>query len=355
MNKSSTRTTIRILPLTSGVLLALGSLVTHAEPVAGAEAAQVYGQARLHVLNRSDDFGTSGTGTSLQSYSSRLGVKGNIKTNIEGVDAFYKMEMLYDTTDAVSGDNLKGRDALAGLKGNFGSIKVGRLSVAYKGTLTKIDPWNDSEMQSRGFGGKQGSSALHSSYFNKALEYVSPKMGGVTLAAWTSQQFDNTTTLGTLHNAGPIKEFEGGSASGVGLKYDADNLFVGVDMIDINADNITNAKLANDSGMQIGARYKMGSVSVAGFYEDVEDIGLGKNTWLNVIYKQGNTRYIAGYGTNTDARRFNNEESATYNVGAVYSLNKTSQLFAAYNSRSEDNSGNDFNTITAGLNLKFGY
>ncbi|MFN2337641.1 MAG: porin [Gammaproteobacteria bacterium] len=354
MTTKQSQQAFRILPLAGCVLFAIGGTpALAADPVPGGPAAQVYGQARLHLLNRSDDFGTAGNGTALQSYASRIGVKGSFPTGIENVEAFYTLEMLYDTSDAIDDSDLRGRDAFAGLRGSFGSVKAGRLSTAYKSTLTKIDPWNDSEMQSRGFGGRQGSSALHSSYFNKAIEYATPKFNGVTLAGWASLQFDDTNAR--LHNAGPLTAYEGGSASGLGVKYENDSLFVGADLIDIDADTITNANLANDTGYQIAGRYKMGAFSVAALYEDVEDIGLGKNTWFNVIYKQGAMRYTAGYGMNRDALRFNNEDIDTFNIGAIYNLNKTSELFAAYNHRSEDNANLDFKTFTVGMNLKFGY
>lgn len=86
--------------------------------------------------------------------------------------------------------------------------------------------------------------------------------------------------------------------------------------------------------------------------EDIEDIGLGKNLWVNGIYRIGKTRVIASYGQNRDALYYGEKDIDTWSLGAKYDLTDKSELFAAYVTRDE---GDDrYNTITVGVNAKFG-
>lgn len=328
------------------------------------KALQVYGQMRVSIDSVDDDTGTN-DGTDVNSNASRIGMKGEFDIDISNTKAIYKAELRYETTDAVSGDfdstagknrskQVEFRDAYAGLKGkHWGRLRVGRLSTEYKTTLTSIDPWNDNIPQSRS-GGRQGSSELHSSYFNSAIDYKSPTFGNTYLSAFYVTKSDGSTQ--SLHNTGTLKNYRGGTASGIGIKYKTKSLFLSADYIDMDAETITKTGLLNDSGWQVAGRFKTGPFSVAALYEDVEDLGLGKNTYINGIYKIGNTRIILGYGTNTDSLVYGNDDYTNTSIGAKYSLGKKSELFAAYNNRTNDTTDNkDIASITVGMNIKFGY
>lgn len=333
----------------AAITLCTGSAVAAAAE-ADDNAVQVYGELRLSVDNNSDDFGDGKKGTSISSNSSRLGVKGRMPTTLEGIDLFYQAEMQYGAAADVN-QEVKWREGYAGLKGGFGSIRLGRLSTAYKSTLTKIDPWNDNIPQSRGASGTQGSSALHSSYFNNAVDYVTPSFGGLTASIWAASEFDNSTAM--LHNAGPLTNYTGGTATGFGLRYAKGALFASADIIDMNADQVGSANMDNGNGSQLALRYAFSdNLSAALFYEDVEDLGLGKNTYANGIYKVGKMRWIATYGTNRDATQFS-DDSDTWSVGGKFGLTKKSELLAAYNARKVGDK--EFNSITLGVNAKFGY
>ncbi|MDZ7802722.1 porin [Thiohalophilus sp.] len=331
-----------------------------AVPAMSAQAADnevnVYGQIRLSVDNNSDDFGAGSEGTGMKSNSSRLGVKGSMPTTLSGTDLIYKAEIRYGAADEKTAE-IEWREGYGGLKGSWGKLRAGRLSVHYKTSGTKIDPWTDNIPQGRQ-SSKQGMSSLHSSYFNNALEYITPKFGNLSAGVWHSMQFDGETgaptdKVGTIHNAGPINKYKGGTASGAGVRYTDKNWFVSADVLDIDADSVTSANMANGSGSQLAVRYKSGPFSIAAFYEDVEDLGLGTNTYLNGIYRVGHTRLIATLGSNSDATQFGNQDIDTWSLGAKYDLTKKSELFAAFNSR--DEGANTFDTFTVGLNAKFGY
>jgi|GEM_PF-3279259 len=324
------------------------------------KAVQVYGQARVTADFTDNDTGRDGT--EIVSNASRIGVKGEMPTSIADTALFYQAELRYETTDDVNGGpgtatgtkQVEFREGFAGLKGNWGKVRLGRLSTGYKKTGTKIDPWTDNVPQARG-GGRQGMSELHSSYFNNAIDYETPKFGGgFTGNAWYSTRFDNSPK--GIHNAGAATNFKGGQAGGVGIKYNAGPLFVGVDWIDIDADSIAGGGVSNDSAWQIGARYKVqDNLSFAGMYEDSEDLGLGKNWYLNGIYRIGHTRLIAAYGESNDRVANGNKDWNNWSIGAKYDLTKKSELLAAWNRRTDDTDNLDFDTFTIGVNAKFGY
>jgi hypothetical protein len=342
------------------------------------KAVQLYGQLRLSADSYSDDFGkgtvtgtaaTGGKGTTIKSNASRFGIKGEIPTALADTSMIYQAEVLYGAADNTSNE-IQWREGFGGLKGGWGQARLGRLDVLYKTTLTNIDPWNDNAPQSRGFSGVQGSSALHASYFTNTAEYISPSFNGFKAGAWISKQLDDETS--NIHDAGPISNYLGGEAKGLGVKFDSGPWFVGADWIDVNADRIgtlssagvftANTKMHDDAGWQIAGRYKAEAWSVAALYEDVEKLGLGKNIYLNGMYKLGNTTLIATYGQNRDATQFSNRDIGTWSLGAKYALTKDSELFAAWVDRSEDaylapaaTPAKDYQIFTLGINAKFGY
>lgn len=322
---------------------------------ANSKALKVYGQARVSIDSKSGDVSD---GTSIVSNASRIGMKGELPSGWGDSNLIYQAELRYETTDSatgIAGKNVEFREGYGGLKSKtWGKVRLGRLGVGYKSSLTKIDPWNDNAPQSRS-GGRQGSSELHSSYFNNAIEYVTPKIGsGLTGNAWYASEFDNSTK--PLHNTGTLKNLVGGNAGGVGAKYKNGPLFLAADFIDISADDTSGKPgLKNDSGYQVSGAYKFGPFSVAGLYEDVEDIGLGTNTYVNGIYTIGKNRIIAAYGQNRDGAVYGNKDWNNWSLGVKRKLNKKSEVFVAYNSRQDDTAGLDDNTFTTGINVKFGY
>jgi len=324
------------------------------------KALQAYGQMRVSIDSVDDDT-KKNDGTDINSNASRIGLKGEFDTALSGTQAIYQAELRYETTDSVNGADgskqVEFREGYAGLKGKkWGKLRLGRLSVAYKNTLTSIDPWNDNIPQSRA-GGRQGSSEFHSSYLNSTVDYRSPTFANTYVSVFYATKSDGSTQA--LHNTGTLKNYIGGNASGVGLKYKTKSLFLAADYMNMDAETVdttTKPGLSNGDSWQVAGRFKVGGFSVAAFYEDVESLGLGKNTYVNGIYKIGNTRVILGYGTNTDNLVYGKDDYSNVSIGAKYDLGKKSELFAAYNNRSNDTTDNkDVASITVGMNIKFGY
>ncbi len=331
------------------------------------ELVQVYGQARVSVDHRSGDW-NGDDGTAINSNASRIGVKGGMPTSLSDIRLIYQAELRYETTDYVNGGpgsdtsakQVEFREAYAGLQSDsWGKLRLGRLSTGYKKTGTTIDPWTDNAPQARS-GGRQGMSELHSSYFNNASDYETPKFfGGLSGNAWYATQFDDTNK--PIHNTGTLRRYIGGQAGGVGLKYKTDTIFLGADWLEINAEDITRTGLANGNAWQVAGRYTFGpfngnqKLSASAFYEDADDLGLGTNLYGNLIYYIDKFRIIGAYGQNRDGVVYGDKDWDNWSLGVKYALTKKSELLAAWNHRIDDTGNKDFNTLTVGINAKFGY
>ncbi len=330
---------------------------------------QVYGQARVSGDFVSDEAGSDGT--EIVSNASRIGIRGELGSKLPGTSIIYMTELRYETTDEVDGVDSKDvefREGYAGLKGNWGTVRVGRLSNEYKKSGTAIDPWTDNAPQARS-GGRQGMSELHSAYINNSVDYVSPRFGGgFTASVWYSTRFDDSEKR--PFNAGATRNFQGGTLGGVGLKYKSGPVFLALDWQDIDADtvdldgdgrgdidaDIGGRGVQNGDAWQAVARYTFNpSISFSALYEDAEDIGLGKHLYLNTIYTLGRTRLIAAYGRTEDRRANGNFDWVNWSLGAKHMITDKSEIFAAWNRRRNDSLNLDSDTFTVGANIKFGY
>ena len=109
------------------------SLSTFADPIT------LYGRANVS-LQLSDE--GNGNFSDVASNASRAGIKGDLALE-NGMSVIYQIEWEVDLADLSGSDNIKSRDQYVGLKGEFGTVYLGR-----KNTFTKVysvgaDAFND--------------------------------------------------------------------------------------------------------------------------------------------------------------------------------------------------------------------
>lgn len=314
-------------------------------------------------------------GTELKSNASRFGLSGSLDTTLENTKLIYKADVQYTAVgnnsdgkgEGDSGDGaLYLRDAYAGLKHkDLGRVRMGRFTVGYKSSYTKIDPWTDHILQARDKG-QQGASNLNSNYFNYAVDYTSPKMNGFQVNAHYSVMADEN--MDSLHNSGKLKDMAGGSAHGFGVKYFNGGLRLTADTVTLDSENdlgvtgpsgVNNGKAKNGTANKVSARYKFKSTgtSIAGMYEDVTDINLGENMFAVVTQKVGKHGLLtATVGTNKasdDNAYSQDDDSIHYALGAKYKLTKKSALIAGWNTYERGDA--EAMAFTVGIDAKFGY
>ncbi len=111
--------------------------------------AKVYGRFNVALDSQKDeiglDFGNAGeTSWKLRdaNNSSRFGVKGKDDLGIAGLEGFYQMEWGVDP-DGDESSPFSERNIFVGIKGGFGSLKIGKYDTLVKDAGAKVDLFND--------------------------------------------------------------------------------------------------------------------------------------------------------------------------------------------------------------------
>ncbi|UJF24286.1 porin [Suttonella sp. R2A3] len=136
----------------------------------------------------------------LQTTTSKIGVKGTEDLG-NGLQAFFKFEGTGALADS--------RYAYIGLKGDFGTVTIGRQDSVWKLATTYNDIFNDVY-----FKGHMGTGRVP-----KAISYVSPSMGGLNLAGAIILDGD-ASVIKTSDNKGV-------DAYQIGALYNNNGLFAG--------------------------------------------------------------------------------------------------------------------------------
>ncbi|HCT42019.1 MAG TPA: hypothetical protein DF427_12895 [Moraxellaceae bacterium] len=151
-------------------LLALAVTAALAAPLAAQAAPTVYGQLNMSVdLVDWDDGTDDGQDFEVNSNSSRLGVKGE-EALTNGYSAVYKIEFGVEG-DVASG--VSGRDRYLGLKGNWGTVKLGAYDSPLKTSQGMVDQFNDMTYTD------MGNFVTGENRLNNVIGYESPKIADV--------------------------------------------------------------------------------------------------------------------------------------------------------------------------------
>lgn len=218
-------------------LLALAIGATLALPMAAQAAPTVYGQLNLSVDYVSEDDGLN-TPTSeteeaqVNSNSSRLGVKGEEALG-NGLSAVYMAEW------AVSGDtagttDLTGRDRFLGLKGAFGTVKLGAYDSPLKDSQGGVDQFNDMNLLD------MGNFLTGENRLDNVIGYESPKIA------------DLLTVNAALQSGEETGAFAGDDDDGVSVAVaiETGGLYVGVAMDNNVVDGLANDIVDDNFGPQ---------------------------------------------------------------------------------------------------------
>ena len=238
---------------------------------------KVYGAIRTSVLLAGEKGGADLGG--VVNNASRLGVKGSYGEE-GGLTGFFNIQEGVET-DANGGSGFENRFAMAGVKGGFGTVVVGRLSSPYKMAGLKVDPFYDTSAGTGNGGSNYGLSSLTNGWLNNVVGYISPKFGGgfsANLVAVLGEN-DNDSLL-------PGDDGKGENFFNPGITYSSNGITAGVQHItELEATRLT-----------LG--YKAGSYSAGVSYEDnAGGIDGAEAIYLAGSYKMGKSTLAASYGT----------------------------------------------------------
>ncbi len=198
-------------------LLALAIGAAFALPMAAQAAPTVYGQLNLSVDKVSTNAPGGADNWQVNSNSSRLGVMGDEALG-SGLSAVYKAEWGVSGDTAATPD-LVGRDRYLGLKGGFGTVRLGAYDSPLKTSQGMVDQFNDMTFTD------MANYIVGDNRLNNAIGYTSPKLGDVVTLNAVIQPGEDATgvksdsRLANAFSASAVFE-QGGLYAALGMDKD---------------------------------------------------------------------------------------------------------------------------------------
>jgi predicted porin len=269
------------------IALAVAGALT--APIVAQADATLYGSLRVKVENMKDQE------LNVADNASRIGIKGSVDTNIDGVKAIYQGEWKVNTADGAAFG--AGRLAYVGLTGGFGTAAVGQQWTPYYSMVTGATDILDGNSTAP----TQGVGRL-----GNMIAYITPEMGGFKAAAGMIADNDADGKDTDAYNIAASYTVAGFTA----------------------AASLLAIETAPDSDQTaVSLAYANGPVYVAALYQDFE--ALDDNAWeLAGSYAFGDTKLLANY-TTLDSLK-------TYGVEVQHQLGKQARVFANYNVANND-------------------
>ncbi len=285
----------------------------------------VYG--KVHVSATSYDDGAE-SDVEISSNSSRLGFKGDYELD-GGMTAIWKFESGLDVTEG--NGSFSARNRYLGLKGGFGTVKIGRHDTPMKSVASKMVYFGDTVGDRRSVMG-QGSDG--SNDFNERatsmIMYTTPKMGGFSgTLLYTPDNEDNANndrdnelvSVGANFATGGLKlmaayedqSFDDGTSQDgfrLGGSYGFDVFEVKAIYESLDGDFAAN----NRDAYGLGGSMKFGANKVMLQWMSADDSDVGNDAvdfWaLGLSHKLGKATEIYGMYATLD-----NDDAATYSLG----------------------------------------
>lgn len=318
----------------------------------------------------------SNGGQGMESSNSYFGFRGSEDLG-GGMSAIFQLEGAFGVDDGTSPKNvLFNRDTFLGLKGNFGTLKLGgRMDTVYKTLADQIgffgaasgNTVSASNILAQGGFGTSANERFHERPANTVL-YASPDMAGFqALLGYSLGEVANSRTLGNIYSVGG--KYDRGPVY-LALAYEQHvGLFGGSNNVPTGLSNLTNAAAeSKDSSVRATARYAFRTgtqveIDVArtkldetgglrGHFENYShnsmllsaEQKLGLWTLAGSIGRSqaGSCTLVGGVACSTGGL-----EATMSNLGAAYSLSKRTRLFALYSNMHNGYSANFSNAGSA--------
>lgn len=342
-----------------------------APAIALADGPTLYGKLNVSLDSIDTDTGAAATSTDnfqLNSNASRIGIKGDAETGIQGLKGLYYAEFGVDVDDGTG--PFTQRNIYAGLKGGFGTLRLGKIDTPLKDAQGKVDQFNDlaADIANLTAGETRASNSIY---------YSSPKIaGGLTLnlALYPGEGVDGDNADGDNNTATDVEEGIADSLS-ASVVWEKDALYAAL-AIDQNGSGSGNlAGFTDINGATTGTPsvadivravvvYKADAFEVGALYQAAGDVGdatdAGEDTALVVsgAYKLDKWKFKAQYGANTGdvSNAAADRERTITALGADYALGKSTTLFgywAEVNNDPESAARPITTVVSIGLDQKF--
>lgn len=218
--------------------------------IAQAADVQVYGRAHLSgdVLGDGSDYGLN-----VSSNSSRFGVRASHEI-APGLEAFVQLEQSVRFDQG--GGNFATRDSFAGVRGDWGQLRVGQFDTPGKVLRARVDVFNDRLGDLRNLSRNPASGADFDTRFKNSVHYRSPNMSGMV---FDIQYSPHHAEGGTTDNDR--------QALSMSVGYTVDKLWLGASF-----ERAENVQL-DPTALRLGATYNAtGSLQLLAFFQDASDL-----------------------------------------------------------------------------------
>ena len=275
--------------------------------------------------------------TTVSNNSSRFGFTGTEDLG-GGLKATFRLESGFASdTGATTGGALFGREAVVGLSGAFGTIRLGRQAYlpAYLATADYVSMHNHDTGTSADalFGG-----FLLPARQSNSISYTTPSFSGLTVEVAQS-----------------LKERAPGALSqtDVAANYDNGPLHLGAGY----------QKLGDNKLLALRALYELGAVTLGGYYERDDFVTQGdrNNFRVAAMYTMGASEFHVNVGSAGKFSKIADSKAQQYTFGYNYNLSKRTKVYGYY-TRVNNNSGltydvvgqfRDFSSTAVGIRHNF--
>ena len=308
-------------------------------------APKVYGKLNIALNNNGSD-GVNEKEIDLISNSSRLGLKGQLEMQ-DGLVGLYQIEYQIDPVDGHARDEVRGengeikvtdstftqRNSYVGLKGSFGTLKLGKHDTPLKKASLKVDLFNDLKGDIKNI--TDGENRITS-----FLGYDSPVFGGgVSISVSLSKGKDDGVV-------GTDLDGEFGTNLSASLKYDIEVIQFVIATEKASIKGFDHNRL----GMMIPA----GPVTI-GLIHTTTESTVGNSvdydaTTISIAGKvaDGNGRVKFQYGTSDKSAGLTQTQ-----IGYDHKLFKNFKILAYHTVRSQDAANSDDAHTGLGIEYKF--
>ena len=308
-------------------------------------APKVYGKLNIALNNNGSD-GVNEKEMDLISNSSRLGLKGQLEMQ-DGLVGLYQIEYQIDPVDGHARDEVRGengeievtdstftqRNSYVGLKGSFGTLKLGKHDTPLKKASLKVDLFNDLKGDIKNI--TDGENRITS-----FLGYDSPVFGGgVSISVSLSKGKDDGVV-------GTDLDGEFGTNLSASLKYDIEVIQFVIATEKASIKGFDHNRL----GMMIPA----GPVTI-GLIHTTTESTVGNSvdydaTTISIAGKvaDGNGRVKFQYGTSDKSAGLTQTQ-----IGYDHKLFKNFKILAYHTVRSQDAANSDDAHTGLGIEYKF--
>ena len=285
----------------------------------------LYGKLHMSIDNK-DNNGSSSAGTkydewSLNSNSSRIGVKGSEDLG-NGMKVGYLIEWSVDMDG--DGSSLGERNRAVTLSGDWGTALVGKWDTPFKTVGRKLDLFGDQIGDTRNL-----SQGLMDARAPNVVAYVTPNMNG--FSATVAYVFD--ARIGSADDS----DYDAWSFNAI---YNNGPVFVALGYVDF--DDTFGGATDGQTSWRLGGSYSFGDFKILGSYTDMSDIGTtdkDSEIWtVGASYKMGNNKIKFQYSDLDDYSASGAADNGAdmWSIGLDHSMSKRTTVYAAYASTDND-------------------